>query len=137
MKTTFWLAAATATLAILPAKAGDMPPPQERVCLRVGEINDFKAPDNKTLIITDNLHKKFKVTLLASCSGLTFRQTIGVDSPGSTRLSCMSAGDTIVTHDSGFGHLRCAVKSVEAYTPEMEKADKDAKEKAKAEKSGG
>ena len=79
----------------------------------------------------DDLHKKFKVTLLSKCINLTFKQTLGFKVFGGTGLSCVSPGDTVFT-GSEIGPQRCAITKVEAYTPDMEKADKAAAEAAKA-----
>lgn len=104
----------------------------EKACLRVGQIYDWKAKDNSTLIVEDTFHRKFTVALLGACINLTFKQRIGFSSPGGTSLSCLSGGDTVFFRDSATGQQRCAVKSIEAYTPEMEKADKDAEAAKKA-----
>lgn len=101
-------------------------------CLRVGQIYDWKAKDSSTLIVEDTFHRKFTVALLGACINLTFKQRIGFSSPGGTSLSCLSGGDTVFFRDSATGQQRCAVKSIEAYTPEMEKADKDAEAAKKA-----
>ncbi len=132
------LFAAAALLLALPAvaQADDAAAPvSSKVCLPVGEIYNFNALDNKTLIITDNFHKKYKVGLIGTCTGLTFTQSLGFDSPGSTRLSCLSAGDSVISRELGGGNrMRCPVRSIEAYTPEMEKADKAAKKQAELDK---
>jgi len=109
-----------------PAMAAD------NACLRVGQIYDWKAKDNSTLIVEDTFHRKFKVDLLGSCINLTFKQRIGFSSPGGTSLSCLSGGDTVFFNDSAMGKQKCSVKAVDAYTAEMEKADKDAEAAKKA-----
>ncbi|HVZ68864.1 MAG TPA: DUF6491 family protein [Rhizomicrobium sp.] len=105
---------------------------EERACLRVGQIYDWKAQDNSTLIVEDTFHRKFKVDLLGSCINLTFKQRIGFASPGGTSLSCLTGGDSVFFRDSALGKQKCSVKAVSAYTPEMEKADKDAEAAKKA-----
>jgi len=119
MNTKLALVALAATLYALPASASG-------VCLRQDLIYNWNAPNDTTLIVEDNFHKKFKVTLLSKCLSLQFKETIGFKVFGGTGLSCVSAGDSIIT-GSESGPQRCAIKSVEAYTPEMEKADKAAK----------
>ncbi len=120
MKKTLFLAAGVAVLLTGPALAAG------ENCLRVGQIYDWKARDNSTLIVEDTFHRKFQVDLLGTCISLTFKQRIGFASPGGTSLSCLSGGDTVFFNDAGLGKQRCSVKSVTAYTAEMEKADKDA-----------
>jgi hypothetical protein len=104
----------------------------DHACLRVGQIYDWKAKDNSTLIVEDTFHRKFKVDLLGSCINLTFKQRIGFSSPGGTSLSCLSSGDSVFFHDSAIGQQKCAVKAVSDYTPEMEKADAAAEAAKKA-----
>jgi hypothetical protein len=127
MRKTLWVAAGLAAMvAAGPAfAAGDS-------CLRVGQIYDWKAKDNSTLIVEDTFHRKFTVALLGSCINLKFKQRIGFASPGGTSLSCLTGGDSVFFNDSALGRQKCSVKSVAAYTPEMEKADKDAAAAKKA-----
>ena len=133
MKSSVILAAALATLVVGPAIAqnGDASWNSnggKKACLQVGRVWSWRAPDNKTLIIENDVHKKFKVELMGYCPGLTFKETIGLRSPGGSYLSCVGAGDTVFFHDVGMD-MRCVISKVSAYTPEMEKADKAAKEK--------
>lgn len=106
---------------------------EERACLRVGQIYDWKAKNNSTLIVEDQFHRKYKVDLLGSCINLTYKQRIGFVSPGGTSLSCLTGGDSVIFRDSALGKQTCAVSKVSAYTPEMEKADKDAEAAKNAE----
>jgi hypothetical protein len=105
-----------------------------KACLRVGEVYNWNVLDRKNLVIQDNWHRKYKVELLGYCPNLDFRERLAIHSPGSTQLSCLSPGDDIITREFGMGRERCPVKSVSYYTPEMEKADKDAAAARKAER---
>ncbi len=126
MRNTLFLAAGFATLLAGQALAAD------NACLRVGQIYDWKAKDNSTLIVEDTFHRKYRVDLLGSCINLTYKQRIGFASPGGTSLSCLSGGDTVFFNDSALGKQKCSVKGVSAYTAEMEKADADADAAKKA-----
>jgi hypothetical protein len=131
MMTKLILAGVLGALAITPAWAGDDAAQSSgKACLQVGRIYNWNAPDNRTLIVENDLHKKFKVDLMGTCSGLTFKQTLAFRSPGGTQLSCLSAGDTVFFRDTGIGN-RCYIKSVSHYTAQMEAADKAAKDAAK------
>ena len=103
----------------------------QKPCLRQDQIYNWHAPNDTTLIVEDDLHRKFRITLLSKCVGLTFKQRLAFDVFGGTGLSCVSPGDTVIIGDPT-GPQRCAIKTVEAYTPEMEKADKAAADAAKA-----
>jgi hypothetical protein len=101
----------------------------QRPCLQENRIYNWNAPNDTTLIVEDDLHKKFKITLLSKCLSLTFKQRLGFKVFGGTGLSCVSPGDTVIT-GSEIGPQHCAIRTIEAYTPEMEKADKAADAKA-------
>ncbi|MBS0272824.1 MAG: hypothetical protein JSR55_00145 [Proteobacteria bacterium] len=116
-----------AALAVTPAFAAPG-------CLQVGQIYNFKALNDKTLIVEDNFHNKFRVALLGICPGLTFKEGIGFKTFGPhTSLTCVSSGDSIITRNIGTGRQRCAIQKVEPYTAEMMKADADAEAAKKAE----
>lgn len=101
-------------------------------CLRIDSIDRWTSTDNKTLIVTDNWHQKFKVTLLGYCPNLSYRERLGIKSFGGTALSCVAAGDNVFTREFGTGVQRCPIRKVEVYTPEMMKADADAAAAKKA-----
>jgi hypothetical protein len=126
MKHILFAAAGLAVLAAAPAYANPR-------CLELGQIYNWKALDDKTLIVENDTHDKFKVTLLATCPGLSFKEQIGFKSFGpAMSLTCVSAGDSVVTRDFATGGQRCSIKSVEPYTAAMLKADADAAAAKKA-----
>ena len=121
-------AAVAAMLASAPALA-------QSSCLQIGRIWSWNAADNKTLIVEDDLHQKFKLSLMSTCIGLQFKERVGFKSLGSTRLSCLSRGDDVIVNQlGGMGGQRCPISAIVAYTPEMQKADAAA---AAAKKAGG
>lgn len=97
-----------------------------RACLRFGEIYSWKALDNRTVIVEDTWHKKFKLTTMGYCPNLGYRERIGFNSPGSSALSCMTPGDQLIVSQFGTGAQRCPISSILAYTAAMEAADKAA-----------
>lgn len=123
MKRTVLVLAALAAFAV-PANAqpGSLASAQ-RACLQFGEIYDWNALNNRTLIVEDNLHRKFRVSLLGYCPNLTFKERVGFRSRGAMRLTCMSPGDSVVVNNMGAGFQRCPIKSIEAYTPAMQARD--------------
>ncbi len=124
MKTTLVLVTLAATQLSLPASAG-------RVCLRQDQIHGWNAPDDRTVIVEDDFRKKFKLTLMTTCQELRFHERLGFKSFGNPGINCITPGDEIVS-GSAIGPQRCAITTIELYTPEMEKADKAAKAAAKA-----
>ena len=110
-----------ATLAVLMSA---LPAPASTACLQIGRIWSFKPLDNKTLIVEDQLYRKFELTLMGYCPRLPFKLNLGIKSAsGVNGLDCVERGDTVISQDVGM-HFSCPVMSVGPYTPEMEKADK-------------
>ncbi|HEX3944372.1 MAG TPA: DUF6491 family protein [Rhizomicrobium sp.] len=126
MKAILVLAAIVATAAALPGIAQTPQTAAPNTCLRFGEIYSWNAPDNRTLIVEDNLHRKFKLSLMGYCPNVTFKERVGFRSRGAMRLTCMSAGDDVVVNNMGSGSQRCPIQSIVAYTPAMQKADEAA-----------
>jgi hypothetical protein len=124
-KSTLFIASLAVVIAV-PAFAN---PP----CLEFGRIWNWKVVDNKTVIVEDDTHQKFKFGLMGYCPEIQFyRDTLGFESHGGTRLSCMTPGDDVIIHTAGI-HQRCPISAIVPYTAEMEKAEKvtaqDTKEK--------
>jgi hypothetical protein len=94
-----------------------------RACLRFGEIYSWKVLDPKTVVVEDNGHHKFKMSLMGYCPNLSYRERIGFRSPGSSDLSCMTPGDELIVNQFGTGAQRCPITSIVPYTPAMEAAD--------------
>ena len=93
-------------------------------CLQVGRIWSFKPLDNKTLIVEDQLYRKFKLMLTGYCPRLPFKLNLAIKSAsGVNGLDCVERGDTVISQDVGT-HYTCPVTGIVPYTSEMEKADK-------------
>jgi hypothetical protein len=102
-------------------------------CLEIGQIYNWNAPDNKTLIVEDNWHNKYKLSLMAPCINLTFKERVGFKTIGGfSGLSCLSKGDDVEVRDPGFPQ-RCPIVSIVPYTADMAKADAAAAAAAKAQ----
>jgi len=110
-------ALAFAVLVSLPAHANTS-------CLQIGRVWSFKPLANRTLIIEDDLHQKFRVALMSYCPHLPFKLNLAIQSTsGVNGLDCVRRGDNVVSQDAG-GPYTCPVMSVVPYTADMEKADK-------------
>jgi hypothetical protein len=116
MKKIILAALALGTLAAVPARA-------DIACLQIGRIWSFKPLDNVTLIVEDELHRKFRAALGGYCPRLPFKLNLAIKSAsGINGLDCVKRGDTVFSHDVGANYT-CPVMSIVPYTPEMEKAD--------------
>ncbi|HXC54985.1 MAG TPA: DUF6491 family protein [Rhizomicrobium sp.] len=110
------LAAAT-LLAGAPAFATDAP------CVRQDDIRNWNALDDKNIVLESYHHQKVLLKLIGTCSGFKFSEALQIRARGESGLSCVQAGDSVVTR-TGIGG-RCAIVSVTAYTGDM-KAHHDA-----------
>jgi len=126
MKAILSTALVLAITSVVPAAAAD-------ICPRIGTIDDWKAPDSKTIIIETVDNKKFKLDLMGSCSAIRFKETVAFKAFGGVSpLSCLTAGDSVLYKE--FDSIRrCPIQAVTLYTPEMEAADKAAREEKKNE----
>ena len=112
------LLAAIALLVLSPAYAAEP-------CLRMDQIWNWKVLNDRTLIVDNYNHQKFKVSLMVHCPNMDFHQRLGFKAFGGSQLSCLSPGDYVIERDS-MGPQHCPITKVEAYTPEMQKADEAA-----------
>jgi hypothetical protein len=97
--------AALAALAAVPVRA-------DTACLQIGRIWSFKPLDTRTLIIEDELHRKFQVALGGYCPRLPFKVNLAIKSAsGINGLDCVKKGDTVISHDVGMSYT-CPVMSI-------------------------
>lgn len=78
------------------------------------------------MIVTDSARHKFKVGFGGPCRALDDTGQLGFQTMEQSRLACVERGDYLVSQrETVMGGLgkSCSVVKVEAYTPEMEKAD--------------
>jgi hypothetical protein len=115
---------------------GQAPASAAPSCLQIGQIYSWNAPDNKTLIVEDNWHQKWKLSLMGPCINLTFKERVGFQSIGGFGgLTCLSKGDNVLVRNPGFPQ-RCPIVNIVPYTPQMEAADKAAAAAKKAQQNG-
>jgi hypothetical protein len=97
----------------------------QSACLMPTQILRWTSLDRKTVIVENLAHQKFKLSLYGPCPGIDLDVAARIQSQGVTRLDCVRRGDFILHQGFGQGN-RCAIKSVDLYTPAMERADKEA-----------
>lgn len=118
MRKALFLAAALA--ALIPAAAQASP------CLQENQIWNWHALSDKTLIVENEVHQKFRLSLIGTCQNLRFYQNLGFRSVGGTGMSCLGPGDMVTSHDFATGPQHCAITHIEPYTHDMEAADRAA-----------
>ncbi len=87
-------------------------------CIRQDDIRNWTAINDKNIVLENLRHQKFLMKLIGTCSDFKFHEDLQIRSHGAIGLSCVAAGDTVVTRTSGFRGL-CTVTSVTPYTGNM------------------
>ncbi|HEY1707826.1 MAG TPA: DUF6491 family protein [Rhizomicrobium sp.] len=111
------------------------PASAEPACLRNIDIWSFDAPNDKTVIVENTRHLKYKVSVMGTCSGLHFHNHLAFKTLANGNLACLSKGDQVISRDEGMVGI-CSVTNIELYTPAMQAADKAAKAAKDAAQSG-
>jgi hypothetical protein len=107
------------------------------VCVERQNIDGWGARDAHSLVVNDRFGKKYLLTVAGWCQDFDFSFGISFHGFGGNEFTCLERGDTIVPHGGGAMGLRgarCSITGIEAYTPQMEKAYREAKEAARAAK---
>lgn len=122
MKNLCLLAAILAAM-VAPASAQPQPAPKSGpACLEPINVYDFRTlPGNRSLIVIDKARRQYKVAFMGICPNLQYHLGLQFQAFGS-QLSCMEKGDSVIVHDP-VGPGRCIIQSIDAYTPDMAKAD--------------
>ena len=110
-------AAALLVLLAAPARA-------EGTCLEIGRIWSFHPLDRSTLLVEDELHRKFRVMLGGYCPRLPFKLALAIRSAsGVNGLACVARGDTVVSTDAG-EPFTCAVSGIVPYDSDTGSSDR-------------
>ena len=85
-------------------------------CFLGANVDGFNAPDDHTVYLSANVHDVYRLDLMGSCTGLSFREGIGLErTPGSSWI-CSPLDATIIYNDHGI-HQRCPVTAIHKLTP--------------------
>jgi hypothetical protein len=97
-------------------------------CLRVGQVDSFSAikGNDRAFVVTDKLHRRFKITLMNRCPGVEYNMGVGFKTLETGQLACINRGDTVIAHDVTMAGGRCPISRIEPYSPAMEAADRSA-----------
>ena len=100
----------------VPLPASTQPAAPAKVCLRQDMVNGWNVVNDKTLIVTDRVGKKFTVSLMPGCLDLKFNMQLGFKSFGGTALTCLGHNDyVLVPPGAGLPPQRCFISDVQAY----------------------
>ena len=114
------LAASAAVLAglVLPAPMVSAQPASRsnNQCFYTRNINGFRAPDDHTLYVRVGVSDIYRLTLMTNCTGLTFKQNIGLESTPGDPWICSAIQATVVYRDTGIRN-RCPVSDIHKLSP--------------------
>ena len=92
-----------------PALAADSSP---QPCFYARDVNGFETPDDHTVYIRVGVSDIYRLDLQPHCTGLTFRQNIGISSsPSEGGFICTPLQAEVVYRDNGFPQ-RCLVSGL-------------------------
>ncbi|HEX4195811.1 MAG TPA: DUF6491 family protein [Caulobacteraceae bacterium] len=115
----FAASAAIAAGVVLSATAASAQPAANNgnQCFWKRNINGFQAPNDRTVYIRVGVRDIYRLDLMNDCTGLTFRQGIGLETipPGDGQI-CNALQATVVYNDTGIRN-RCPVTAIHKLTP--------------------
>ena len=97
-----------------PARAADSSP---QPCFYARDINGFETPDDHTVYIRVGVGDIYRLDLLPHCTGLTFRQSIGIrSSPSEAGFICTPLQAEVVYRENGMAQT-CPVSGLHKLSP--------------------
>ena len=116
----------TATAFAQPARPPAAAPAaaSSEVCLQFNRLNRWSVVNSRTLEITDDLSKKYRVEMNHPCSHSSFVDKVVIRRLGKSGLSCVEPGDQIILSQKNVPEERCLVSSVSLYTDAQRELDK-------------
>jgi len=87
-----------------------------KVCLRQDMVYGWDVVNDRTLVVTNRLGKKFTVALRPGCFNLKFNERLGFKAFGGSGLSCLGPDDyVLVPPSAGQPPQRCFISNIQAY----------------------
>ncbi|HEV2651717.1 MAG TPA: DUF6491 family protein [Rhizomicrobium sp.] len=119
IRTGFFLVGAAAALIASPVSAQTNLNASN--CVRNDQIYNWKAFNDRLVMIESYNHRKVLLRLIGTCQNLAFKNSLAIKSTMGMRLSCVSVGDEVISRSFGGGRGRCSITRVEPYTKGLEK----------------
>jgi hypothetical protein len=108
------LATAALTTPVAAAEAAGKPAP--RACFRPDNIQNFSAPDEKTVYLRVNRREVYRLDLMGPCPDVDWAWEIALQNRGSSWVC--SAMDATVLVKTPIGPQRCVVERMSKVSPE-------------------
>ena len=91
-------------------------------------IQGWKVLNDSTLVVTDRVGKKFRLSLTGACHDLQFQTALAFKPFGGSGLSCLTRNDAVLVSLPGYDSPpeRCLISRIDDYTAAMENADETA-----------
>ena len=109
-------AAALLALAGATASAADKPAGKNE-CFWTRNVTSFAAPDNQTLYVRVNSRDVFRFDMFGPCPDMDWNQSLALVSRSGDNI-CNGMDAEVVSHATGVGPQRCAVRNMRKLTPE-------------------
>lgn len=84
-------------------------------CFYDRDISNFTAASDSTLYLRVGVSKVYRLDLMSPCSGLRFRERVGIRTTPGNRWICSPLDAEVVYSDNGFPQ-RCPVTGLHALT---------------------
>jgi hypothetical protein len=117
----FAIVAALASLAGPASHAGSAEAASPRTCFLRHDINGFNAPDDKTVYLRVGVRKLYRLDLMGTCTGLSFREGFALEDRPASPWICSPLEATVIFRDHGVTE-RCPVTAIHALTDDEAKA---------------
>jgi hypothetical protein len=104
------------TTAVVGALAASAATAQGRNCFLRRSISNFSAPNDRTLYVRAGVRDVYRLDLLTSCTGLTFRRGITLKGSPTGGWICNPLDATVILRRSGMNQ-RCPVTAIHHLTP--------------------
>jgi hypothetical protein len=85
-------------------------------CFYDRDISNFNAVSDSTVYLRVGVSKVYRLDLMSPCTGLTYRQRVGIKTTPGSRWICSPLDAEVVYSDNGFPQ-RCPVTGLHALTP--------------------
>ena len=89
--------------------------PSSQSCFYDRDVSNFHAVDDSTLYLRVGVSRVYRLDLMSPCSGLTFRQRLGIKTTPGNRWICSPLDAEVVYRDNGFPQ-RCPVTGLHELT---------------------
>jgi hypothetical protein len=107
----------------VPALAQAPAAPPDPACLRQVNMYDFKpVPGNRSLIVIGRDRVRYRVNFMGQCYDLQYPMGLRFKTNGTSNLSCVSRGDSVLFHDPARPGV-CIIHDVQYQTPALDQQD--------------